>query len=93
MWPFSKSARLIRVLGRLAFYNDKGMGYARHSPSQAAAVQASGLAKVRSLVAAIGTESLPNTFLQAVASGNVATDFTGKYVSQIRAHFSGRYAP
>jgi hypothetical protein len=47
----------------------------------------------RKPVAEIGPESLPNTFLQAAESGNVATDLTGKHVFQVLAQFSGRHAP
>ena len=87
MWPFGKREKLLRLLGHLAFYNDKGIDYARHNPDQVEAERASGLTKVRELVAAIGPESLPQEFLQAIASGNVATDFTGQYIDLLRAHF------
>ncbi|WP_454832678.1 hypothetical protein [Pseudoxanthomonas wuyuanensis] len=93
MWPFSNRAKLLRILGRLAFYNDKGIDYARHNPDQVEVERASGLAKVRDLVASIGPESLPQEFLQAIASGNVATDFTGQYIDLLKAHFASRDAP
>lgn len=93
MWLFSKRAKLLRLLGHLAFYNDKGIDYARHNPDQVEAERASGLAKIRELVAAIGPGSLPQDFLQATESGNVATDFTGQYIDLLRAHFGSRDAP
>jgi hypothetical protein len=45
------------------------------------------MAKLRELVAAVGPDSLPPAFLQAVDSGEVATDFTGQYVDLLKAHF------
>ena len=93
MWPFSKQAKLLRLLGHLAFYNDKGIDYARHSPAQVEAERASSLAKVRELVATIGPESLPRGFLQAVESGDVAIDLTGQYIDLLKAHFGGSGAP
>ena len=89
MWPFGNRARLIRLLNHLAFYNDKGISYARHSPAQVQAERASGTAKLRELVATIGPDSLPPTFVQAVDSGDVATDLTGKYIDLLKAHFRG----
>jgi hypothetical protein len=35
MWPFGNRAKMIRLLNHLAFYNDKEISYARHSPAQA----------------------------------------------------------
>ena len=93
MWPFSKQAKLLRQLGHLAFYSDKGIDYSRHSPDRVKAERASGLAKIRKLVAVLGPESLPPEFLEAVASGNVATDLTGQYIDVLKAHFGGGAAP
>ena len=87
MWPLGKPAKLLRLLSNLAFYNDKGIDYARHSPTQVQAERAAGLAKVKVLVAAIGPDSLPTDFLQAVQSGEVAIDLTGQYIDLLRAHF------
>ena len=36
MWLFSNKAKLLRLLDRLAFYNDRGITYARHDPDQVA---------------------------------------------------------
>ena len=89
MWPFGNRAKLIRLLNQLAFYNDKGISYARHSPAQVQAERASSMAKLRGLVATVGPDSLPPTFLQAVDSGDVATDLTGQYIDLLKAHFRG----
>jgi hypothetical protein len=87
MWPFSKRAKLLRLFGRLAFYNDKGIDYARHDAAQVEKERASALGQVRDLVAAIGPESFPTNFLEAVESGAIATDLTGQYIDLLRAHF------
>ena len=91
--PFDNRAKLLRLLGNIAFYNDKGIDYSRHSPVQVESERAIGLAKVRELVAAIGAESLPSEFLQAVESGDVATDFTGRYIDVVRTHLGNCDAP
>ena len=93
MLPLSNQAKLLHTLGNLAFYNDMGIEYARQTPTQVESERAAGLAKVREFVAAIGAESLPAEFLQAVASGEIATDFTGRYIDVLRAHFARRVAP
>lgn len=86
--PFDNRSKLLRLLGNIAFYNDKGIDCYRHNPAQVDSERAIGLAKVRELVAAIGPESLPSEFLKAVDSGDVATDFTGRYIDVVRAHGS-----
>jgi len=87
MWIFGKRSKLLRQLDRLAFYNDKGIAYARHNPAQVEAEQAISLAKIRALVAAIGPHSLPDSFIAAIESGAVATDLTGQYIDLLKAHF------
>ena len=93
MWPFSKPAKLLRLLDRLAFYNDKGISYARHTPYQVEVERASRLVKIKDLVAAIGPESLPSAFLEAIESGNLAEDITGQYSELLMAHLRQRRAP
>jgi hypothetical protein len=90
MWPFGNRAKLIRLLGRLAFYNDKGISYARHDPAQVQAERTAAMAKIVALVGVIGPDSLPPAFLHAVATGDLATDLTGQYIGQVKAHFRGR---
>lgn len=91
--PFDNRAKLLHLLGNIAFYNDKGIEYSRHSPAQVDSERTIGLAKVRELVAAIGPECLPSEFLQAVESGDVATGFTGHYMDVVRAHLGSYDAP
>ena len=86
-------AKLLKVLGNLAFYNDKGIDYARHTPEQVESERAAGLVRIRELVAAIGSASLPSDFLQAVESGDIAADFTGRYIDVLRAHLANRGEP
>ena len=93
MWPFDNQSKLLRVLGSLAFYNDKGIDYSRHNPEQVESERTAGLAKIRELVAAIGPDFLPSEFLQAVESGDIAADFTGHYIDLVKAHWANRGAP
>jgi hypothetical protein len=92
MWSCGKEATLLRTLERLAFYNDKGIAYARHTPVQVEAERTIGLTRIKELVAEIGVDELPAAFLRAVASGDVARDFTGKYIDLIAAHLDRRDA-
>ena len=93
MWPFSKPVKLLRLLDRLAFYNDKGSSYARHTPSQVELERALRMAQVKCLIAAIGPESLPSAFLTTIKSGSLAEDLTGQYSQLLRVHFRHRRAP
>lgn len=88
MWPFSKHARLLRMLETLAFYNDKGAIYAHHTSEQRHSEQSSRLAKIKDIVAAIGLESFPPEFIEAIESGEMASDFTGKYIDLLKTHFA-----
>lgn len=93
MMPSENRAKLLQLLGNLAFYNDKGIEYSRHSPARVESEREMGLASIRELVAAIGPENMPTEFLQAVESGVVATDFTGHYIDVVREHLALRDAP
>ena len=93
MWPFDDRSKLLRVLGGLAFYNDKGIDYSRHKPEQVESERKAGLARIRELVAAIGPDRLPTEFLQAVESGDIAADFTGQYIDLVKAHWANGGAP
>ena len=94
MWIFGKRSKLLKQLDRLAFYNDKGIAYARHNPAQVETEQAIAMAKIRALVFAIGPNSFPDSFIAAVESGAVATDITGQYIDLLKAHFRDhRVAP
>lgn len=90
MWPFGKKARLIRALERLAFYNDKGAAYARHSETQVHEERASRVARIWSLVELIGQASFPPGFLADLRGGAVAMDISGDYTRLLRAHFRRR---
>ena len=93
MWPFDERSRLLRTLSNLAFYNDKGIDYSRHNLEQVESERAAGLAKIRELVTSVGPGSLPSEFLQAVDSGDVASDFSGHYVDVVKKHWASRGAP
>jgi hypothetical protein len=93
MWPFDERSKLLRALSNLAFYNDKGIDYSRHKPEQVESERAAGIAKILELVAIVGPGSLPSEFLQAVESGDVASDFTGRYIDLVKTHWASRGAP
>jgi hypothetical protein len=84
MWPFSAKRRLIRQLDHLAFYNDKGVAYARHTPDQAEEERRAKLETIRKLVAEVGEQAFPTEFIDALRSGKLAHDGTGKYVDMAR---------
>jgi hypothetical protein len=86
MWRSSRRARLVSLLGNLAFYNDKGIDYARHDAARIEVERAEGIAQVRELIALIGPRHLPQAFLDAVESGEVATDATGRFANMVEAH-------
>ena len=88
MWYFGAKARLLRALDALAFYNDKGIVYARHTESEAQAVRAAHLARIGALVAAVGASNLPPKFLSGLESGAVATDGSVTFIELVRSHRS-----
>ena len=93
MWLFGNRAKLLRRLDHLSFYNDKNIYYLKHTPAQAEAERASEMALIKSLMLTIGKESFPDSFLSAVESGALATDATGQFLLQLKAHFRHRNAP
>ena len=92
LWPFDPRARLLHLLDNLAFYNDKGIAYARHSPTQVDAERAKGLAKARALVAAVDPNALPPELLRAIEDGSAASDGSGRYVDAMRTQLRRRKA-
>jgi hypothetical protein len=88
--PFSRRARLLSRLESLAFYNERGVEYAGHSPAAADAERAARLGRIRTLVEAIGREQLPAVFLRAMDAGEVAVDMSGRHIDEVRRHFPGR---
>ena len=93
MWPFGIRSKLKRELDRLAFYNDKGIDYSRHNPAQVEVERAKRIAAIGKLAAEIGPASLPQDFLAALDSRELATDLTGKYLDQVEAHWRKGSAP
>ena len=93
MWPFGIRSKLKRELDRLAFYNDKGIDYSRHNPAQVEVERAKRIAAIRKLVAEIGAAKLPHSFVTALESGELATDLTGEYLDQVKAHWRKSSAP
>lgn len=87
MWRQGKRAELVSLLGNLAFYNDKGIDYARHDAARVAVEREKGMTRVRELLAAIGPQHLPREFVDAVTSGAVATDASGHFASLLESHF------
>ena len=92
MWPFGNRQKLVRALDSLAIYNDKGIDWAKHSPNQTSVERSSRLAKIQSLVEAIGRPAMPAEFLAALDSGLVATDGTGRYCDLVKDRFRNRGA-
>lgn len=78
---------LIDPLNRLAFYNDKGVVYSRHTEDQAAAKRSDALARIRKLADEVREGQIPPEFLAALASGAIASDLEGRYLLLIQRHF------
>jgi len=87
MWLFSKRARLLRLVESLAIYNDKGVAWGNHTSHQADAVRAAKIAELKSIVEKLGIESLPSQFVEAVESGALAVDSTGRFIDLLESHF------
>lgn len=86
LWLFGRRRRLLRTLDALAFYNDKGIAYARHSPERIEAERARGLARARALSAKIAGNELPRDVRQAIDDGDAAIDASGRYADALRAY-------
>ena len=87
MWFFGKKQQLIRALDSLAIYNEKGIDWSRHTPEQAIVERRTRLTKIQVIAATLGRDSLPQDFMSALESGEVASDGTGRYVESIKGHF------
>jgi hypothetical protein len=88
MWFFGKKHQLIRALDSLAIYNEKGIDWSRHTPEQTVAERLSRLAKIQVIAATLGRDALPQEFMSALDSGEVASDGTGRYVELVKDHFN-----
>ena len=84
MWLFGKTPKLARALDSLAMYNDKGISWAKHSADQVSAERSRRMARIHSLVEAIGRAELPEEFLAGLDSGLVATDGTGHFCDLVK---------
>lgn len=85
MWPFSKRARLLRMLEKLALYNDKAAIYARHTSQQSHTEPSQGQ---RYRCSHRCPESFLPEFIEAIKSGELASDFTAKYIDLLKAQFA-----
>lgn len=86
--PFTARSRLVGALDGLAFYNDKGVAYSRHNEERAQLERHIAIANIERLVATVGESAVPTEFLQALRSGEVANDLTGKYADLVKDHFA-----
>ena len=81
---FGRKRKLYKALESLAIYNDKGIEWARHSPKQVHVHRAASLRRVRELVEALPPSSVPRELLEALQSGELATDMTGRYAQLVK---------
>ncbi len=89
MWPFSKRARLLRLVKDLAVFNDKGVWWGKYTLQEAHDMRTAKIAKVKSMMSKLDRESLPTQFLEAVESGALAVDSTGRFIDVLENHFRG----
>jgi hypothetical protein len=76
--------QLIVLLGSLAGYNDKGFEWSGHSSARVEDERAKAQAELESLVSRIGEANLPAAFVQALRSGEVARDASGRFHNLVR---------
>ena len=81
---FGRKRKLYKALESLAIYNDKGIDWARHSPGQVQAHRAASVQRVKELVEALPPSAVPPEVLEALQSGDLATDMTGRYAQLLK---------
>lgn len=86
-WPFSKKEQLIKLVDKLAFYNDKLVFYSKHSEEQAEACRQTFLNGIGSLVEGVNPNDLPSEFVEAFKNGDLKNDGTGRYVESLKKKF------
>lgn len=84
MWYFSNKAKLIRALDDLAFYNDKGCEYAKHTRDQIEQEQSKKVDRIRKLIAKIGENNFSEEFLNGLTEGKLQTDAEGRYINMVK---------
>ena len=84
MWPFSTRSKLLRDLDKLAFSNDKGAIWLKHSMSKIDTVRTDNIAKIATSVQRMKVNSLPLIFLSALVSGELAKDPCGEYFDLVK---------
>lgn len=88
--PFGNKARLIRTVEELCILNDKGWGIAPNDPEALDRSRNKALAKITSLIKAVGELELPSDFLLAVKTGEIREELEGVYLNQLNVHFKRR---
>jgi hypothetical protein len=81
---FNRKRKLYKALEWLAIYNDKGIDWARHSPEQVQAHRAVSVQHIVELVESLPPSAVPLELRQALQSGEVATDMTGRYAELLK---------
>jgi hypothetical protein len=82
--------RLVKVLGEIALYNDKGCEWSRHSPDRITQEQAKAQAQIDRLVGEIGEAAFPAELLNGLKTGLGARDASGDFKKEVERWFSSR---
>jgi hypothetical protein len=81
---FGRKRKLYKALESLAIYNDKGIDWARHSVEQVQAHRAASVRQIVQLVGSLPPSEVPLELRQALQSGELATDLTGRYAQLLK---------
>ena len=85
--PFGTKAKLLRLVEKLSFYNDKGIAYKKHSAEQVSEHRAACMERISLLSESIGKENLPSEFVQSIGTAELSEELEGHYFRILRVHF------
>ncbi len=69
----------MKLLNELCFYNDKKAAWMEHDENKIEKVRDRYLQDINSQLFILGKDKFPEEFLNAVETGKLSTDLTGKY--------------
>lgn len=72
--------KLVSLIKELATYNDKGISWRLHNEEQVKKEHRRLLDSIKNKIDLIGLELIPKKLIQALESGKLKTDLTGKYI-------------
>lgn len=80
MINWCRKSKLVRLVERLAVYNDKGIAWSKHNHQQVEDQRQRMLGLILCQINKLGEGRISNELLAALNSGSLKTDMTGRYV-------------